>query len=308
MKGVYKALFGLLYAAGVIFILWTLVHGHTVDVLMPRGIVASQERSLMIMAALLMLVVVIPVFVLTAAIAWRYRASNTKAAYRPDFDHHVGLELLWWAIPLAIIGTLSVVAWQSSHKLDPYRPLSSGVKPLTVEVVALQWKWLFIYPDQHIATVNYLQIPVNTPVDFQITADAPMNSFWIPQLGGQVYAMPGMNTQLHLEAGSPGTFQGSSANISGAGFASMHFETKATSRSDFDQWVNLVQQSKNQLGFAEYNTLAKPNTLPAPEYYSWAEPALFADIINKFMAPVPMPAHSRYPSKATPAPTPGVKP
>lgn len=308
MKAGYKLGFAVLYFAAAVWLSYLLVHGHTVAILQPRGTIADQQRHLMVVATLLMLIVVVPVFVLTAAIAWRYRATNHKAAYAPDFDHHAGLEFVWWALPLAIILALSVIAWQSSHRLDPFKPLSSKTKPLTIEVVALQWKWLFIYPEQRIATVNYLQIPENTPISFIITADAPMNSFWIPQLGGQVYAMPGMSTQLHLEAGGTGTYEGSSANLSGAGFADMRFSVRSTSQADFDQWVNLVQQSRNQLGFAAYNSLARPATQKSVLYYSNPEPELYDDIVMKFMMPMPMPTKDRPATKPTPTPTPGVNP
>jgi cytochrome o ubiquinol oxidase subunit 2 len=304
VRAQYKAGFFVLYIVAAVFLLYLLAHGHTWAVLDPKGVIAQKQRDLMVIATGLMLIVVLPVFVLTALIAWRYRASNTKAGYTPDFDHHTGLEFVWWALPFAIIMILSVIAWQSSHQLDPYKPLNASAKPLTIEVVALQWKWLFIYPAQHIATVNYLQIPENTPISFNITADAPMNSFWVPQLGGQVYAMAGMSTQLHLMASGTGTYTGVSANLSGNGFADMHFKVKSTSKTDFDQWVGLVQQSRNQLGFAAYNTLAKPGSQNSVLYYSNAEPELYDDIVMKFMMPMPMPTTDRH--KATPTPTPGV--
>ena len=305
MRARYKAGFFVLYLLAVVFLLYSLAHGHTLAILDPKGVIAQKQRDLMLMATGLMLIVVLPVLVLTALIAWRYRAGNTKAAYTPDFDHHAGLEFIWWGVPFVIIMALSVIAWQSSHQLDPFKPLSASAKPLTVEVVALQWKWLFIYPAQHIATVNYLQIPENTPISFNITADAPMNSFWIPQLGGQVYAMAGMSTQLHLMAGGSGTYQGVSANLSGAGFADMRFTVKSTSKADFDQWVGLVQQSRNQLGFAAYNALAKPATEKSVLYYSNAEPELYDDIVMKFMMPMPLPtADRKVKTKSSPAPTP----
>ena len=195
-----------------------LLHGHTIDVLVPKGTIAKKELDLLVTATLLMLIVVIPVFVLTFTIAWKYRASNTKAKYTPDWDHNRAIETVWWAIPFVLILILSVITWQSSHELDPFKPLASSKQPITIQVVALQWKWLFIYPEQHIATVNYVQFPVDTPVNFVITSDAPMNSFWIPQLGGQIYAMAGMSTQLHLMATDPGSYNGSSVTPQRTGF------------------------------------------------------------------------------------------
>src|SRR5476649_775967 len=179
---------------------------HTIAVLSPKGQIADKERHLIILATLLMLIVVVPVYVMMFVIAWKYREGNTKARYTPDWDHSNGLEFLWWAIPMAIIAVLSVITFKSSHELDPFKALSSTKPPITIQVVALQWKWLFIYPNQNIASVNYFRMPANTPVDFEITADSPMNSFWIPQLGGQIYAMPGMSTELHLMADGVGKY------------------------------------------------------------------------------------------------------
>ena len=181
----------------------------------------------MIFAALLSLVVVIPVFAMTIYIVWRYRESNQKAKYSPDWDHNSKVETIWWLIPTLLIVVLSVVTWNSSHSLDPFKPIKSSVKPLRVQVIALQWKWLFIYPEQGVASTNILELPVDRPINFEVTADAPMNSFWIPQLGGQIYAMAGMSTQLHLMASEAGTYAGASANLSGKGFAKMKFDTKA---------------------------------------------------------------------------------
>ncbi len=239
----------------------------------------------MIFASLLSLVVVIPVFGLTFWIAWKYRASNTRARYRPDWDGSRVLEAIWWLVPLVLIMVLSVVTWKSSHDLDPFRPLSSNVKPLTVQVVALDWKWLFIYPEQHIASVNYLQFPVGTPLNFQITADAPMNSFWIPKLGGQIYAMAGMSTELHLMADTPGTFPGSSANISGRGFAGMTFEAKASSGAEFRDWVNMIKRSPRTLDESTYRVLAKPSENNPHAYYTANDHNLYDKVVLQYMSP-----------------------
>ena len=180
-----------------------------------------------------------------------------------------------------------MITWDSSHALDPYRPLSSNVKPLTIQVVALDWKWLFIYPKQDIATVNYVQFPANTPITFDVTSDAPMNSFWIPQLGGQIYAMPGMATELHLEASQNGSFDGSSANISGKGFSGMTFTAKATSSADFNAWVKTVQQAPQNLDAAAYVALAKPSENVPRAYYANADLTLYNQIIMQYMMPMP---------------------
>jgi cytochrome o ubiquinol oxidase subunit 2 len=225
----------------------------------------------------------VPVFALTFYIAWKYRASNKKARYTPDWDHHTGIEALWWAIPLALITILSVITYKTSHELDPFRPIASDKKPLTVQVVALQWKWLFIYPEQNIASVNFVQFPEDRPVNFQITSDAPMNSFWIPQLGGQMYAMSGMNTKLHLIADEPGTFRGSSANISGEGFSDMVFSAKATSEAEFDEWVREVKEDTDYLDMSAYGELAEPDIPKEVLYYGSVERSLYDKVVDSYM-------------------------
>jgi cytochrome o ubiquinol oxidase subunit 2 len=258
--------------------------GHSVPVLQPEGTIARKQLNLMIVATLLMLIVVVPVFVLTFGIAWRYRAGNTKATYKPDWDHNRWAEATWWLVPFTIIAILAVITWQSSHDLDPYKALESTKKPLRVQVVALQWRWLFIYPDQHVASVNRLEFPEDTPIDLQITSDAPMNSFWVPQLAGQVYAMSGMSTQLHLASDHAETYQGVSANLSGDGFAGMRFTANATSQADFDRWVK-AQQSAPALTTAEYNNLAKPSHDSNTKSYTAPESDLYDRIIMKYMMP-----------------------
>jgi cytochrome o ubiquinol oxidase subunit II len=277
--------FLVLFFLGVVALAAWYLHGTNIAVLNPEGPVALQERNLIMFAALLSLLVVVPVFTLTAVFAWRYREGNTKATYSPELDHSRVAETIWWLIPSALILILSVVAWNSSHQLDPFKPLASTTPPLTVQVVALNWKWLFIYPQQHIATVNFVQFPAQTPVNFEVTADAPMNSFWIPQLGGQIYAMPGMSTQLHLMASQNGSFRGSSANISGQGFSGMNFTAKSSSQADFDQWVQSAQQSPTNLSQDMYTALAKPSENNAAAYYTVDNSGLYDTIINKYMPP-----------------------
>src|SRR3989442_1619101 len=192
-------------------------------VLSPAGAVGAQEKSVIVFASALMLLVVVPVIVLTLVFAWRYRASNKEATYAPDWSHSAAIEIVAVTIPTLIIIALARLVWTSSYKLDPARPLETNRKPVIVEAVALDWKWLFIYPDQNIAVVNELAMPVGVPVSFRITSDTVMNSLYIPQLGGQVYAMAGMQTRLNLVADRAGTFDGMSSQFSGDGFSGMRF-------------------------------------------------------------------------------------
>jgi cytochrome o ubiquinol oxidase subunit 2 len=277
--GVIAALFTVLLLAAAY------IHTHNLEVLNPAGTIASKERHLLVVAVLLMLIVVVPVFVLLFSFAWRYREGNTKAKYSPDFDGSRTFETIWWLIPTALIVALSFLTWNYTHKLDPYVPIQSSKAAVTVDVVALDWKWLFIYPKQHIATVNYLDLPVNTPVNFNITSDTVMNSFWIPQLGGQIYAMTGMSTQLHLMATKDGNYRGSSSNISGAGFSKMIFDTHATSQRNFNAWVADAQSSKTTLDVQHYNQLTKPTIGNKPQYFGSVVPELFDAVMQKY-APV----------------------
>ncbi|MBP9841108.1 MAG: ubiquinol oxidase subunit II [Simkaniaceae bacterium] len=257
-----------------------------IAVLNPKGMIALKERRLLIDATLIMLIVVIPVFILTCAFAWRYREGNVKAKYAPDWEHNHFAECVWWGVPLIIIIVLAVLTWRSSHALDPFRPIESKKTPVHIQVVALTWKWLFIYPEQGIATVNFVQFPENTPINFEITSDAPMNSFWIPELGGQIYAMPAMRTKLHLIANEVGTFRGVSSNLSGVGFAGMTFTAKATSDADFNRWVQSVKQSKAQLNSKEYQELVKPSRNNPPAFYLLTQEGLFDQIIMKYKMPM----------------------
>ena len=257
----------------------------TFAVLDPKGIIASKELALLVSASLLMLIVAIAVFGLAFFFAWRYRASNKRAVYMPNWEHGALSELVWWAIPIEIVLILGALTWTSTHELDPYKPLEGGA-PLQVQVVALPWKWLFIYPEQGIGAVNTLYLPVGRPVEFTVTADAPMNAFWIPQLGGQIYAMTGMSTKLHLQADEVGAYEGGSSNYSGEGFASMKFIATAVSEGDFATWVNDVRQNTRSLGKEEYHLLAKPSTGDAPTTYSSVAQDLYDTILMKYMAPM----------------------
>lgn len=254
----------------------------SIPVLQPAGPVAAGERQLMITASLLMLIVVIPVFVILFTVAWRYRETNTKATYKPDWDGNKWAETTWWVIPGGLIFVLAIITWRGTFQHDPYKPLAVKDETMIVQVVAMDWRWLFIYPEQQVASLNELRVPVNKSLQLEITADAPMNSFWIPQLGGQIYAMPGMGTRLHLMADRTGSFYGSSANISGRGFSNMNFQTIATSQQDFDVWVDASRQQA-PLTKSTYDQIAKPSTDDTVIYYGQPAANLYSSIINKYM-------------------------
>lgn len=251
-------------------------------IFMPSGVIAEKERHLILFTLALGSLIIIPVFVMLFFVAWRYRENNSKARYDPDLHGNNFLETLWWGVPLALICVLGIVTWQSSHDLDPYRSLDSNVKPVRVQVVALQWRWLFIYPEEKIASINELYVPVNTPINFEITSDAPMNSFWIPRLGGQVYAMTGMSTKLHLEANTEGQYEGSSANISGQGFADMRFMTHAVSTDKYREWIGTAS-SKEGLDDILYAQLASPSKDHEPRVFMLKKHDLYDTIIMKYM-------------------------
>lgn len=254
----------------------------------PKGPIAADEKSILITATYFMLAVVIPVIILTLYFAWHYRASNTKATYKPEWAHSTMIEVICWSIPVFIIAVLADITWTSSHKLDPYRPISVGqTEPEVIQVVSLDWKWLFIYPKEKIATINYLQLPVNTPVKFLITSEAAMNSFIIPQLAGQIYAMAGMQATLYAVANTTGDYPGFSANYSGNGFSDMHFIAHVSSKPEFAKWVASVkQQTTPALTMAQYHQLAKPSIGNPPTNFSFADPDIFAMVVMQNMMPM----------------------
>ncbi|PYE28058.1 cytochrome bo3 quinol oxidase subunit 2 [Paraburkholderia silvatlantica] len=263
-----------------------LVSGCNMALLAPKGDIGVQEKNLILISLGLMLLVVIPVIALTLWFAWRYRASSTNATYAPRWSHSTAIEVVVWTIPCVIVLTLAVLIWRTTHSLDPYRPIESQTKPVRVDVVALNWKWLFIYPDYGVASVNQLAIPVDTPVEFNLTAESLMNSFFIPQLGSQVYAMPAMQTKLHLIANEPGIYAGRSAAFSGPGFSDMHFETLATSRAEFDAWIAQAKASPAMLSRAAYERLALPGEKTPVTLYSNVAPGLFDGVVGKYMRDV----------------------
>jgi cytochrome o ubiquinol oxidase subunit II len=254
-----------------------------IAVLFPKGKIALEERNLLFIIQVIMLLVIIPVYILTFIFSWRYRAYNSKAKYDPDLVDNRLAEYIWWSLPLVFTIIIGVLTWEKTHQLDPFKPIESDKKPLKIQVVALQWKWLFIYPEEKIASLNFLQFPKQTPLHFEITADAPMNSFWIPHLGGQIYAMPKMRTQLHLIANEEGDFRGSSANLSGAGFAGMHFIARASSDEDYQHWLTTAKNSSHILQMEEYNKLAAPSKNNPVAIYQLKDEELFDRIIMKYM-------------------------
>lgn len=279
-----KFIVGMLAIIGVALAIYFVLKSEKALVANPKGIIAHSELHLIKTNILLMLIVVVPTFILLFTVAWKYRSKNTKAKRSPERSHGVFSELILWVIPSLVIAVMAVITWKAAHKLDPYQPLTSEVEPLVIQVVALDWKWLFIYPKQGIATVNFVQFPDRTPIQFALSADgSPMNSFWIPQLSGQIYAMTGMTTPLHLMADAPGIYAGRAAEINGRGFAGMTFVVKSTSPAEFNEWVEEVKRSPLQLASSTYDELAKPSEHNPVTLYSSVEEDLFNKIVMKYM-------------------------
>lgn len=251
----------------------------------PKGQIGLEQRSLILTSIGLMMIVVIPAIAMAVIFSIKYRASNTNATYRPNWSRSHKVELVVWTIPIIIIIILAKLTWKSTHALDPNKSIISTAIPITIEVIALDWKWLFIYPKQCIATINEIAFPANVPVKFKITSNSVMNSFFIPQLGGQIYAMAGMNSTLNLIANEPGFYKGISSNFSGRGFSGMKFSAIATSdEAGFNQWVQKVKSSPNQLRtMDDYEQLAVPSEFQSVEYFSIVNPNLFYDVIGKFI-------------------------
>jgi cytochrome o ubiquinol oxidase subunit 2 len=258
-------------------------------VLHPAGDVALQQRNLVVVSTLMMLLIILPVMALTLIFAWRYRHSNTKAVYKPDWHHSTQLELVIWSAPLLIIIALGALTWVGTHMLDPYRPIDrleagravpKGTKPLNVQVVALDWKWLFIYPDYGIATVNELAAPIDVPINFKITSSTVMNSFFVPALAGQIYAMPAMETQLHAVINRTGEYEGFSANYSGAGFSDMRFAFHGMSAADFERWVAAIKAGGGTLEREDYLKLDRPSVRDPVQHYASVAANLYDAILN----------------------------
>jgi cytochrome o ubiquinol oxidase subunit 2 len=267
----------------------TALSGCNMGILDPQGPVGAQEKMILIDSLAIMLAIVLPTIAATFGIAWWYRASNTRAKYLPDWAYSGRIELVVWAIPILTITLLGGVAWIGSHQLDPAKPLASTTKTLDVQVVSLDWKWLFIYPDQKVASVNKLVLPAGTPVHLTLTSASVMNAFFVPQLGSMIYTMNGMADNLHLQGDKIGTYPGLSAHYSGDGFSDMHFDTNVVSPADFQTWVDTSGKSKNALDAASYGQLARQSTNVAPATYRLDDPHLFDDVVTQKVAPGPGP-------------------
>ena len=259
-------------------------------VMKPSGDIAQQQAQLIVASTLLMLLIIVPVIILTLVFAWRYRQSNKAAQYEPDWDHSTRLELVIWGAPLLIIIALGAMTWISTHKLDPYRPLDridegrpipAGVQPLVVEAVSLDWKWLFIYPEQGVATVNELVAPVDRPIQFKLTSSTVMNAFYVPALAGMIYTMPGMQTQLHAVINKPGVYDGFSSNFSGDGFSHMRFKFHGVSTTDFDAWVAKARAEGGELSREAYLQLEKPSEKEPVRRFGSVAKGLFDAAVNR---------------------------
>jgi cytochrome o ubiquinol oxidase subunit 2 len=276
------------------FLVIALLGGCQSVVLNPAGDVARRQANMVEIATVLMLLIVIPVMSLIVLFAWRYRSTNEEAHYDPDWHHSTQLELVIWTAPLLIIIALGAVTWVGTHLLDPYRMIGhidathdvpANARPLEIDVVALDWKWLFIYPEQKIATVNQLVLPTNRPVRFRITSSSVMNSFYAPALAGQIYAMPGMQTTLNAVLNREGDYTGISANYSGAGFSHMHFAMKGVAPAAFDAWVSATHGGQGSLDRSAYLTLAKPSEKEPVRTFANVAPDLFDRVVNMCVEP-----------------------
>jgi cytochrome o ubiquinol oxidase subunit 2 len=262
-------------------------------VLDPRGPVGQADRTILLGSLAIMLAIAVPTVVATFAFAWWFRASNTRARYRPDWEFSGAIELVVWSIPCMVILLLGGVAWIGSHLLDPAKPLSARQAPVEVQVVSLDWKWLFIYPNEGIASVNQLVVPAGVPLRFSITSASVWNVFFVPQLGSMIYAMNGMRTQLNLQADEPGTFHGMSAHFSGDGFSDMRFAVRAVSSNEFAAWVKATKGVGRSLDAASYAALAKQSVNVPPSTFGAVTPELFSQVVRQEIAPGPGPATDR---------------
>lgn len=248
----------------------------------PKGPVAEEAKSLIIISVALMLIIIIPVLMMIVYFPYKYRKGNKNAEYKPNWEHSTKIEIVVWTVPTLIVIALSYVTYVTSHSLDPRKPLGDADNQLVIQVVAMDWKWLFIYPEQGIATVNEISIPVDRPVEFRITSDTVMNSFFIPRLGSQIYAMAGMENRLHLMASEPGTFRGVSANYSGFGFSGMKFKVHATDQQGFDAWVAKVKASPKILDSETLPQLQQKTKDHPVEYFSTVDGQQFEQLIEKY--------------------------
>ncbi len=252
----------------------------------PKGIIAQKELELIIANIILMLLIIVPTFILLFTVVWKYCIKNKNAKYDPNHTYGPIGELIMWGLPSIIVVVMAILTWEATHKLNPYKPIESKVKPLAIQVVALDWKWLFIYPELGIATLNFFHIPERTPIHLKLTADgSPMNSFWIPQLSGQIYSMTGMSTQLFLMANGPGEYTGRAVEINGEGYADMSFAVKSIPPKDFEDWIAQVKKSSHHLTKDIYEDLVKPSVNKSIIPFSEVENDLYLKIIQKYMYP-----------------------
>ncbi len=268
---------------------WTCHEG----LLHPQGPVSAAEMSILIDASLVMLAIIVPTILATLAFAWWFRASNARAKYRPDFSYSGRIELIVWSIPVMVILLLGGVSWIGSHRLDPATPIESAIAPLEVEVVSLDWKWLFLYPGQGMASVNLLVVPAGTPVHFKLTSASVLSAFFVPQLGSMIYTMNGMTTQLNLMADHVGAYRGMSSHFNGDGFSNMHFTLAAVEPAQFAAWVAQAREQGPVLDAASYRALSRQSINVAPYTFRSADPGLFGEIVMQTLPPGPGPEPSR---------------
>jgi cytochrome o ubiquinol oxidase subunit II len=276
------ALVGILAVAGALLAVILVLMGEGALLTHPKGIIAHKELDLMVVDVLLMLSVIVPTCIALFIVVWNRSKKESSTDHDPEHTFGPRTQVILWAIPSVIVAVMATLTWYATYELDPFRPLLSEKKPLSIQVVALDWKWLFIYPEQEIATVNLVRFPAKTPIHFELSADnSPMNSFWVPQLSGQIYTMTGMVTSLHIMADAPGEFAGRAAEINGEGFADMTFKVQACSDSDFEEWVSHVKQSPLQLTAAAYNELVTRSVNNPVVLYSHVDNDLFQRIVAK---------------------------
>jgi cytochrome o ubiquinol oxidase subunit 2 len=274
------------FAAACAFVAWSCLAGCSLGVLDPQGPVGADEKVILFDATVIMLAVIIPVIIGTLAVAWWFRARNKRAQRRPDWEYSGRIEVVTWSIPAMIVMFLAGIAWIGSHDLDPPKALESSVKPVEIEVISLDWKWLFIYPQEQVGAVNQLVIPVNTPVHFKLTSGSVMNSFFVPQLGSQIYTMAGMTTQLNLLASTTGTYTGLSAQFSGDGFSDMGFDVRAVPEQEYRAWLTSTRAGTDHLDAVRYAQLAAPSRHEEPATFGEVTAGLFDAIVHNHGAPL----------------------
>ncbi|WMY94947.1 MAG: ubiquinol oxidase subunit II [Arsenophonus sp.] len=263
---------------------FSMLTGCNITLMDPKGTISIEQKKLIITSLTLMLIIVIPVILMTIFFAIKYRENNKYTAYQPNWDKSNKIELCCWAIPVGIIFILAIITWKTTHTLDPYKPLINKKNPITIQVIASDWKWIFIYPEKNIATVNEIAFPTNVPINFKVTSASVMNSFFIPALGSQIYAMAGMQSKLHLIANKPGIYKGFSSSYSGHGFSDMKFNVIATiDTKNFEKWIEKVKKSKKKLNtISQLNELVQPSYNVGVTYFSNVKVNLYEDIISKF--------------------------